>query len=213
MRLRLISIVLLAAALHSCSTYYSAKDYKKFTSQASQPPTLLTEGYYYFEDSTYHYYNYKNDGTGAYYPNDSLPILYYHFIVLFDNGRAHVDISTTWDGLNHSAYDSEAPAYGNNTKEAAHQQFLENAKNIRVFDNSIKRKYPGQYRMYGDSIAIQFFQQKMSDYQLTELTGHKIDPSTFVLTRKKEYRFRSYLDKPKTEAIEKLFHFEEYTPQ
>lgn len=214
MKKSILFLIVITTFLYSCHSYYGKRIYKKLDNFSDRNSQLKINGYYYFQDSTFYKYNYKRKiYNGAFYPNDSLKIVYYNFIVLYKNGTGYVNLTTNWDGLHHSVYDSPKLVEGTNSKDSAHAQFLNryNLKKYRTLNNKIRKKtFPSAlYKIKNDSIFINHFRPIVDgNYTLFELKGPILDCNTFEITNMKKYK-TGLFKKEENYKTSKIFKFEE----
>jgi len=204
-------LLLLTILFSSCQSHYGKRFYKKLKKESIENSQIRTLGYYYYQDSTYHKYNYKRKiYNGAFSPEDSIKIVYYNFIVLDNKGTGYVNLTTRWDGLHHSVYDASTLAKGTNSKDSAHAQFLNWAKPNKVFDNKTKKSsFPALYKIKNDSIFIYYFQYVIDGKStLYELKGTILDNNSFEIANKKRYKTIMF-GKEKNYKTSMIFKFEE----
>lgn len=191
-KIKILLIFTFLLSLLSCNlTYYGNKTYKKLKEQVlTNNSKLNIRGIYYYEDSTYHVYNFKrtNPKSEALYPQDSIEIAYHYYIILNKDNTGHVS-QFRWDGLNHSLYDSKIAPSGNNSKDSIHRQFLEYVKRDGLLDKHIKTNKPAIYEIKKDSIFIYFFMLEPGPRRnLYEIKGPLINDSSFVITNQKRLK-------------------------
>ena len=213
MKTKLLLILLLITLVISCQSYYGKNTYKKLRKELAENSQLQPKGYYYVEDSTYHYYNFKrksHQSPGALIAQDSIKLIYYNFIVLYNDKTGYVDLTTRWNGINHTDYDSSTIASGNNTKDSAHAQFLKWANMNKLFnDKSEKSSFPAIYQIKNDSIFINCFQYVIDGKStLYELKGPILDENTFEITNEKRYKTLMF-GKERDFKTSLIFKFEE----
>ncbi len=180
--------------MFSCRFHYSKRDYKKFASKPVNPISLPTNGYYYSEDYRYEYFN-----NGE----DSLKNYSYHFLILFNNGRAKTDLIMSYPWGLKREYD--LPPKRDESMAVAQKQFEERADRLGEFDDR-NYDYTDLYRMYGDSIVITYYSPAPVDFGLFQLRGTKIGSGTFKMIEKINFSSPN----PKRESINMIFHFKEY---
>jgi len=214
MKNKLFLILFVIISFYSCQSYFGKKTYTKLKEQLSeekQSNLLNTKGYYSFQDSAYHYYNFKRKGiiNLEIKPQDSVKLIYSNFIILNNDNTGYINLTTRWDGLHHSGFDSSVLASGTNSKDSAHVQFLKWARLNRLLDGKSKKsRYSSFYQTKNDSIFINYFQYMVDGKStLHELKGPIIDESTFKITSQKRYKTGRF-GKTKTYKISMMFKFE-----
>jgi hypothetical protein len=207
MKLKVVLLFLLLISISACQIHYDKKTYKKAYKSFRSTKGIDCSGYYSTADSAYTYWNYKRTEYGSIMPRDSMKIVYYNFIVLYDNGDAYVNLTTRYDGLHHYFYDDVAPT-GSNTKESANAQFLKNEHRIGLFDNNRKWKYPGFYSIENDSITITYYHPIVEgNRQLTQLFGIVMNDSTFQINHVKQYGTNWPFNKTGVYEYQKKFEY------
>lgn len=182
----------------SCGVHFNKSDYRKFASKPQKTVSLPTDGFYFNQKARYQYFN-----NG--YRYDSLNTIYNIYIILFEDGKAYVNLNS-YDGMDHSGYNQ--PPRGENSTEAIHGQFLQRAESFGLFKN--QKGWPGYYRMYNDSIVIISYQGYRADFELIELRGYKTDSTSFKLVEQRKYSDDSFFGKPNIKPINMIYRFKKH---
>lgn len=200
MKLQKLYLILIAIFLSSCALHFDKSDYRKFASKPMRKISLPTDGFYFNQKARYQYFS-----NG--YRYDSLNTIYNIYIILFEDGKAYVDLNSQYDGMDHSGYNQ--PSRGENSTEAIHRQFSQRAESFGLFKN--QNGWPGYYRMYNDSLVIISYQGFRGDSELIELRGYKTDSSTFKLVEQRRYLEDSFFGKPNIKPINMIYRFKKHS--